>query len=101
MKEMVRRKLKSLLVINVRNQVTSEVSVPNSNLRIKEERRKEKPSKVLGMTPSNPKEKRNNKKWPTFASWLLKMKMRYHLFLTFLVMIVNIMMMIMMMRALL
>ena len=59
---MVRRKLKRLLAMNVRNWVTSKVSTPNSNLRTKEQRIERKPSKLLRMTPLNPKGKRNKKK---------------------------------------
>ena len=99
MKEKVRRNPKKLLTINARNRVTLEVSAPNSNPKIREQRRGEKPSKQLGMIPPNLRRKRNNKKWPTFASWLLKTRIRYHIFLIYLVMIiVNMMMMIMMMR---
>ena len=105
MKEMVRRKLKRLLVMNVKNWVTYEVSAPNSSLRTKEQGIGRRLSKLHGMTPLNPKGKRNKKKWPTFASWLLKATARYHLLVILLLMIVmNIVMMmiiIMMMGALL
>ena len=62
MKEMVRIKLKRLLVINVKNRVTLEVNVPSSNSRTREQRIEKRPSKLLGMTPLNPKGKRNKKK---------------------------------------
>ena len=63
MKEMVRRKLQRLLLtMNARNQVTSEVSAPNSNPRAKEQRIERRPSKLLGMTPTNLKGKRYKKK---------------------------------------
>ena len=86
MKEMVRRKLKRLLAMTVKNRVTLEVNVPSSNSRIMEQRIVRRPSKLLGMTPPNRRKKRSKKKWPTFASWLLKMKKRCHQFLTHLVM---------------
>ena len=97
MKEKIRRKPKMLLTMNARNRVTSEVSVPNSNPRIKEHRIERRPSKLLGMTPPNSKIKRSNKKWPTFALWLFKTKMKYLLLFILLLMIVMIIMMIMMM----
>ena len=97
MKEMVRRKLKKLLAINARNQVTLEVSALNSNSRIREQRIRRKPSNLLGMTHPNPKRNRSNKKWPTFASWLLKVTIKYHLLLTLCVMIIVMMIMMMMM----
>ena len=62
MKEKVRRKPKRLLTMNARNLVTSEVSAPNSSPRIKEQRIGRRLSKLLGMTPPNPKGKRNKKK---------------------------------------
>ena len=62
MKEMVRRKLKRLLVMNARNWVTSEVSAPNSSPRTKEQRIGRRHSKLLGMSPPNPKGKRNKMK---------------------------------------
>ena len=62
MKEMVRRKLKRLLAMNVRNRVTFKVSALNSNPRIKEQMIERRPSKLLGMTPPNSKGKRNKKK---------------------------------------
>ena len=97
MKGKVRRKPKKLLVMNARNRVTSKMSVPNSNSRTREQRIERRPSKLLGMTPSNRRRKRNKKKWPTFTSWLLKTKIRYHQAVTHLVMIIVNMMMIMMM----
>ena len=62
MKEMVRRKLKRLLAMNVRNRVTSKVSAPNSSPRIKEQRIGRRHSKLLRMSPPNPKGKRNKMK---------------------------------------
>ena len=83
------------------------VSVLSSNSRIREQRIERTPLKLLGMTPLNQKRKRSKKKWPTFTLWLLKMKIRYNIFLTLLMMIIMmtmmmmIIMMMMMMRALL
>ena len=62
MKEMVRRKLKRLLVMNVRNRVTSVVNAINSSPRTKDQRIRKRLSKLLRITPSNPKGKRNKKK---------------------------------------
>ena len=62
MKEMVRRKLKRLLVMNVRNRVTSVVTAINSSPRTKDQRIRKRLSKLLRITPSNPKGKRNKKK---------------------------------------
>ena len=78
MKVKVRRKPKKLLAMNARNRVTFEVNVSSSNSRTREQRIKRSPSKLLRMTPPNQRRKRNKKKWPIFASWLLKMKIRYH-----------------------
>ena len=98
MKVMVRKKSKKLLSMNARNLVIFEVSVPNSNLRTREQRKGERPLKLLGMTLPNRRRKRSKKKWPTFASWLLKMKIRYHQSLTHLVIIIiNVIMTMMMM----
>ena len=58
MKEMVRRKLKRILVMNARNRVTSEVSAPNSSPRIKEQSIRRRHSKLLRMTHPNPKWKK-------------------------------------------
>ena len=62
MKDMVRRKLNRLLVMNASNQVTSKVSALNSSPRTKEQRIGKRLSKLLGMTILNPKGKRNKKK---------------------------------------
>ena len=62
MKEKVRKELKRLLAMNARNQVILEVSTPNSNPRIREQRKGESPSKKLGMIPPNLRRKRNNMK---------------------------------------
>ena len=62
MKEMVRRKLKRLLVMNARNQVILKVNVPSSNSRTNEQRKGRRPSKLHGMTPMNQKRKKSNKK---------------------------------------
>ena len=62
MKEMVRRKLKRLLVMNARNRATFKVSSPNSSPKIKEQKIGRRLSMLLGMTPPNPKGKINKKK---------------------------------------
>ena len=62
MKEMVRRKLKRLLVMNARNRVILEVNVLSSNSRISEQMIERRPSKLLEMTPPNRKGTRNKKK---------------------------------------
>ena len=76
MNEKARRKLKRLLVMNARNRVTSKVSALNSSPKTNKQRIRRRLSKLLRITPPNPKGKRNNKKWPTFASWLLRMTTR-------------------------
>ena len=61
MKEMVRRKLKRLLVMNARNRVTLEVIVPSSNSRTRDKRIERRPSKLLGITPLNRRRKRSKR----------------------------------------
>ena len=62
MKEKVRKKPNKLLAMNVRKRVTSEVSALNSSPRTKEQRIGRRHSKLLGMSPPNPKGKRNKMK---------------------------------------
>ena len=59
MKEKIRRKPKRLLSMNVKNWAIFEVSAPNSSPRTKEKRIGKRLSKLLGMTPQNPKGKKN------------------------------------------
>ena len=57
-----KKKTKELLAMNARNRVTSKVSAPSSSSRTKEQRTRRKYSKLLRMTPPNPKWKRNKVK---------------------------------------
>ena len=57
-----KKKPKRLLAMNARNWVILNVSAPNSSPRTKEQRIGRRHSKLLGMSPPNPKGKRNKMK---------------------------------------